>query len=148
MATKVRRRRKKRSKGRGKLIFLLVALIGVSGWNYHRNSEREAARPRPYAAYSDEDLAKLREAYASQAGALSDRYERASSRRSGSQEVRGVQEGIDQFQQVQQASRAVRALGSQASQEQASLTAIQEEQAYRAEFGGPVMRVLRLAFVF
>jgi hypothetical protein len=148
MATTVRRRRKKRRKGRGKLIFLLVVLIGLSAWNYQRNSALEQAKPRPYAAYSDSDLAQLRDAYAAQTGALSTRYDQASARRSGSEDVHGVQEGVAQFQRVQHASRAVRDLGSQLSQEQASLEAIEAEQAYRAQLGGPVMQVLRRAFLF
>jgi hypothetical protein len=148
MATTVRRRRKKKRKGRGKLIFLLVVLTGLAGWNYQRNSELEAAKPRPYAAYSDEDLVQLRDAYAAQTGALSTRYDQASARRAGSQEVRGVEEGVAQFQRVQHASRAVRDLGSQLSQEQASLDAIEAELAHRAQVGGPVMQVLRRAFLF
>jgi hypothetical protein len=148
MATTVRRRRKKKRKGRGKLIFLLMLLIGAASWNYQRNSEIEAAKPRPYAAYSDEELEQLRAAYATQAGALADRYEQAATRRSGSREVDGLQEGVAQFQRVQHASRAVRELGSQLSQEQASLQAIEAEQAHRAQLGGPAMQVLRRAFLF
>jgi hypothetical protein len=146
--TTVRRRRKKRKKGRGKLIFLLLVLIGLGGWNYQRNTEIEEARPRPYKAYSDADLEQLRAAYAEQAGALASRYNRAAGRRSGTRDVDGVSEGVAQFQQVQRASRAVRDLGSQLSQEETSLQAIEAEQAYRAQIGGPVQQVVRRAFLF
>lgn len=148
MARTVRKRRKKRKKGRGKLIFLLIVLVGISTWNYQRNTEIEEAKPRPYRAYSDVDLEQLRAAYEGEAGALAGRYAQASARRAGSRDVKGLGEGVEQFQRVQQASRAVRGLGSQLSQEEASLQAIQEEQAYRAQLGGPVVEVLRRAFLF
>ena len=73
MAGTVRRRRKKRKKGLGKLIFLLVVLVGGGTWNYQRNTELEDAKPRPYRAYSDADLEQLRVAYVGQAGALAGR---------------------------------------------------------------------------
>jgi len=148
MAQTTRRRRKKKKKGRGKLIFLLVLLIGVSTWNYQRNAAIEEAKPRPYKAYADAELEQLRAAYESQAAALSGRYAQASSQRAGSREVKLVAEGVEQFQQVQRASRAVRDLGSQLSQEEASLRAIEEEQALRARLGGPVMTVLTRAFTY
>ena len=59
MAQTTRRRRKKRKKGRGKLIFLLVLLVGVSTWNYQRNVAIEEAKPRPYRSYSDAELEQL-----------------------------------------------------------------------------------------
>ena len=147
MAGTVRKRRKKRKKGLGKLIFLLVVLVGGGTWNYQRNTEIEDAKPRPYRAYSDADLEQLRAAYAGQAGALAGRYEQASAHRSRSRDVKGLREGVVQFQQVQRASRAVRDLGSRLSQEEASLQAIETELAYRAQHaGGPLVEVLRRAF--
>jgi hypothetical protein len=148
MAQTTRRRRKKRKKGRGKLIFLLVLLVGVSTWNYQRNVAIEEAKPRPYRGYSDTELEQLRAAYDSQASALAGRYEQASAQRSGSRDVKLVAEGVEQFKQVQRASRAVRDLGAQLSQEEASLRAIEEEQALRAQLGGPVMTIVKRAFLF
>jgi hypothetical protein len=131
----------------GALLLLLAVLMGYGAWNYQRNLEAEAKLVRPYRSYSDEQLVQLLEAYEGQAGALSARYERQAKRRSNTREVEAIGEGIDQFAAVQRASRKTRELGAQLSQEEASLGAIREEQAYRAKMGSGIQAVLRRAFL-
>ena len=131
----------------GALLLLLGLLAGYGAWNYQRNLEAEAQQVRPYRTYSDEQLEQLAAAYGEQAGALSARYEARAKRRTGSREVGLVGEGIDQFAAVQRASRKTRELGAKLSQEEASLTAIREEQAYRAALGSGLQAFLRRAFV-
>ena len=129
------------------LLFLLALLGGYGTWNYQRNLEAEAAIPRPYKGYSDEQLAQLEAAYRAQVEALNQRYDAASGSRTRSKDVQLLGEAVDQFEQVQRNSRAVRDLGSRVSQEQASLDAIAAEKALRARLGGPVMTFLSRAFL-
>lgn len=131
----------------GLLLGLLATLAGVATWNYQRNLAAEAAKPRPYASYTDEQLAQLLAAYKGQVANLEGRYDAASGRRTRSKEVQLLGEAVDQFNRVQQSSRAIRELGSQVSQEGASLRAIEAEQALRAQRGGPVEVFLRRAFM-
>jgi hypothetical protein len=143
-----KRKMAKRKKGkRRSLLVLLTLLIGYGAWNYQRNLEAESKLVRPYRSYSDEQLAQLIEAYAGQAGALEARYERQAKRRTGAREVGAIGEGIDQFAAVQRASRKTRELGAQLSQEEASVGAIRDEQAYRATTGAGVQAFLRRAFL-
>ena len=142
------RKRKKGKGGRlGTLLFLLLLLVGLGAWNYQRNLEAESARPRPYTAYSDEQLVQLLAAYEGQAEQLEKRYDAASSVRSASRDVRLLGEAVDQFDRIQRSSRAVRELGAQLSQEEASLRAIREEQALRARPGGGAMTFLARVFL-
>jgi hypothetical protein len=129
------------------LFVLLAILAGAGSWNYKRNLEAEAAQPRPYKSYSDEQLEQLRSAYEAQVDALSKRYDAASGKRSRQQEVQLLGEAVSQFDRVQQSSRAVRDLGSKLSQEMASLDAIEEEQALRKRLGGPTAIFLRRVFL-
>jgi hypothetical protein len=126
--------------GGGGSILLLLLLLGVLGgigsWNYKRNVAAETQAPRPYRTYSDAQLEQLRAAYAEQVDALSGRYEKLSDRRVRTADGKLLGEAIDEFARVQQASRGVRDLGQRLSQEQASLRAIETEQALRKRLGG------------
>lgn len=131
----------------GALLFLLLLLGGYGAWNYQRNLEAEAQVPRPYKSYSDEQLEQLLTAYETQADALDSRYEEIAGRRTRSRDTQLLGDAVDEFQRVQQNSRAVRELGSRVSQEQASVQAIRDEKALRAQMGGPFMTFLQRAFV-
>ena len=124
-----------------------MLLAGFGAWNYQRNIEAEAAKPRPYKAYADEQLVQLRTAYEGQVKQLERRYDTASSVRARSRDVQLLGEAVDQFDRIQRSSRAIRELGAQLSQEEMSLRAIREEQALRARLGGPAMAFLRRVFV-
>jgi len=129
------------------LLLLLLILCGYGVWNYKRNLEAEAAIPRPYKSYTEEQLDQLLGAYQGQVDALNQRYDAASGQRSGVRDAQLLGDAVDEFQRVQRNSRAVRELGARASQEQASLQAIQDEKAIRARLGSGWTAFLRRAFV-
>lgn len=131
----------------GMLIVLLAILGGIGTWNYKRNLEAEAAQPRPYRSYSDDQLDQLLGAYQGQVDQLEGRYASISGKRTRSGEAQLLGEAVDEFDRVQRSSRAVRDLGSRLSQEQTSLRAIQEEKALRVRMGGPTMSFLRRVFL-
>lgn len=141
--------RRKKSGGSHTLLLLLVLalLCGYGAWNYQRNLEAEAVMPRPYKGYSDAQLDQLLTAYKGQVEALNERYDAAAGRRAGVRDARLLGEAVDEFQRVQRNSRVIRELGSQASQEQASVEAIQQEKAMRARVGSGVTAFLRRAFL-
>jgi hypothetical protein len=129
------------------LLLLLLLLCGYGVWNYQRNLEAEAAMPRPYKGYTDEQLDQLAGAYQGQVDALNERYDAASGKRSDVRDAQLLGDAVDEFQRVQRKSRAVRELGARASQEQASLQAIQDERAIRAKLGSGWTAFLRRAFM-
>jgi hypothetical protein len=130
------------------LLLVLVLLCGYGAWNYQRNLEAEDSVPRPYKSYSDEQLDQLLLAYQAQLDALDRRYDAASSQRSRVVRDRSLLgEAVGEFERVQQTSRAVRELGSRASQEEASVKAIQAEQAIRARIGKGFDAFVRRAFL-
>ena len=81
----------------GLLLVLLAILGGVGAWNYQRNLEAEAAEPRPYASYSDEQLVQLAAAYGGQVDQLEGRYEKASGRRTSAAGGKLLGDAVDEF---------------------------------------------------
>ncbi len=114
------------------LLLVLVALIGAGGWNYHQNWSADKAVLRAYRSYSDEDLARLLDAYRSQAHALRERYEGQGQASPAADPGAGLLgERIEQFEKAQQRARARREIGGSASMIQATVEAIEREQATR-----------------
>ena len=141
-------RRRKGHGGRNFMLLLLVALLGGAGsWNYQRNVAAEKDQPRPYMAYSDEQLSQLHAAYEGQVETLSGRYDAVAGQRVRAGKARLLGDAVKEFHRVQRSSRAVREMGSKLSQEQASLGAIEAEKALRARLGGPTMIFLRRVFL-
>ncbi len=141
-------RRRKGHGGRNFMLLLLVALLGGAGsWNYQRNVAAEKDQPRPYMAYSDEQLNQLHAAYEGQVETLSGRYDAVAGQRVRAGKARLLGDAVKEFDRVQRSSRAVREMGSKLSQEQASLGAIEAEKALRARLGGPTMIFLRRVFL-
>ena len=129
------------------LLVLLALLCGYGVWNYHRNVEADNAVPRPYKGYSDAQLDQLAEAYQGKVDALNHRYKAATRQRSGVRDAQLLGDAVDEFARVQRNSRSVRELGFQASEEQASLQAIQDEKSLRARQGTGIDAFLRRAFM-
>ena len=90
-----------RSQGGGGKTFALLLLLalgaGAGGWNYQRNVEAENEKPRPYKAYSDEQLEQLYAAYGGQVETLSGRYDAGSGQRSRSDKVQLLGDAVEQF---------------------------------------------------
>jgi hypothetical protein len=117
------------------VLLLLVLLAGAGAWNYNRNLTRERAeeKPRPYKAYSDDDLAQLEEGYRIELAGFNKRF---GSQRSRRIEVRNrglIADQIDEFERVQQAARRSRGFTGEAAALQAQLDRIVEERRTRTE---------------
>ena len=141
-------RRRKGKGGRNFMLLLLLALLGGAGhWNYQRNVVAEGETPRPYKAYTDEQLDQLLAAYEGQVQTLSSRYDAVAGKRVRAGKNRLLGDAVEEFDRVQRSSIAVRELGSKLSQEQASLGAIEAEKALRARLGGPAIIFLRRVFL-
>jgi len=108
-------------------VVALVALLAAGAYNYHRNWQAEAAIPRPYGGYSQEDLAALLEAYETENAQIERQRERT--RRALGQRGNGglLDENIDAFEQAQQRSSAHRELGVKLSMRQTATEEIAAE---------------------
>jgi len=131
------------------LLFLLVALVGVTGWNYHRNLTAETNVPKgAFSGVKDADLDVLRAAYQSEVDSLTKKGGiglRATARDT----TGGVAGGAREFARVQRAMRTTREKGYEVAERQAAIEAIEQEQARRQSVAGtPTEVFLRRAFTF
>lgn len=131
------------AKGEGSsklLIIVFLGLVGAGGYNYHRNYEAEAAVPRPYASYEEQDLQALLEAYAGVNAELEQRYQSTRSRGQGDTRTGLLDENLKAFEAVQKRSQANRDLGQKLSIQQAAVRDIEAELALR-RYQADVMKV-------
>lgn len=117
----------------GVAVLLVVVLVAAAAgaWNYQRNARAEQQAFRPYASYSDANLASLTEAYGGEVEALRVRYERARGSSAGVRDRELLGEQVREFERVQRASQSVRDLGTQLSEREAALRDLETEQAQR-----------------
>jgi len=90
----------------GQIVFLLLILVVAGGWNYHRNAVIENAVPRPYRAYSDEELQQMMSAYQGEVEIQMARYRNAGD--VNKVEIQGgglLEDRIDEFERAQRASQ-------------------------------------------
>jgi hypothetical protein len=132
----------------GSLALLLLLLLGVGGWNYHRNYQLELAseRGRTYAGYSTREVELLRDAVAGELAASRSRFERARGNRHRSARDRGsVGDNAAQFNRTTRASNAIRDAASDVAEQEASKAALDAELAHRAGRGvGAALHLKRL----
>lgn len=129
----------------GLLLLVLVALVALGGWNYHRNLKLEESTPSPFASLSDADVDQLLAAYKGEVERLKGKQPSRAKVRSTSH----VQAGVDEFQRVTRRSRSVREAGYAVSEMEGSVKALEAEKAKRAALGGsPTQVFLRRAFSF
>jgi hypothetical protein len=131
------------------LLALLVVLVGLSAWNYHRNLTAEKDVPKSaFSGVSTGDLEVLKAAYQSEVDALTAKGglgKRATARTT----TGGVAGGAREFERVQRAMRATREKGYEIAERQAAIEAIEREQALRASTAGTPWQVfLRRTFSF
>lgn len=116
------------------LALLLLALVGVGAWNYHRNYqlERASERGRVYSGYSTHELELLRDAAASELETARVRFDRAQSHRAGSARDRGTVAGnVRQFDRTTRASSAIRDAASDLSEREGLKAALDQELSLR-----------------
>lgn len=128
------------------LLILLLALVGLSAWNYHRNAALESAQPSPYAGVSDRDLDLLIAAYRSEIDAM--RAQGGADHRATARDTGRIDRGIREFERVQGVSRSAREAGYAIAEREAAVAALEQEKARRIERGGGggALRFLKLAF--
>jgi hypothetical protein len=131
------------------LLLLLVGLVGLIGWNYHRNlSAEKDVKPSAFTGVKDADLDVLLAAYQGEVDSLTAKGGiglRANARST----TGGVAGGAREFERVQRAMRSTREKGYQIAERQAAVEAIEQEKSRRQSIGGTPMQVfLRRAFTF
>lgn len=116
------------------LLLLLVALVGVGAWNYHRNYAREQAsqRGRPYAGYSTKEIELLRDAAEGELAKAQSRLVRAQRGRVRSARDRGsVATNVAQFGRVTRASDALRDATTRVAEHKSLKEALDRELSQR-----------------
>lgn len=130
------------------LALLLLLLLGVGGWNYYRNHQRELAseRGRTYSGYSTREVELLRDAVAGELAASRARFERARGSRHRSARDRGsVGDNVLQFNRTTRASDAIRDAASDVAEQEAMKAALDAELEHRAAMGvGAELHLRRL----
>lgn len=115
------------------VLLLLVLLIGLGGYNYHRNWKAEQnTGPRPFQGYEIEDLGQLRDAYDAEVAEYEQHYSAQQQKRyraKGSKALMG--ERVDEFERIQHNSERLRDLGTQVAEREARLREIEKELDYR-----------------
>ena len=130
------------------LLLLLVALLGVGGWNYYRNYqlERASEQGRPYSGYSTREVELLRDAVAGELEAARSRFERTRGRRMRSARDQGsVGDNARQFNRTARASGAIRDAAGEVAVQESLKAALDQELAARSRTGaGTALHLKRL----
>lgn len=129
------------------LLTVLLALLGAGAFNYHRNWKAEREAPRPYAGYSDADLAALIGAYQEELRTLEGRVPGSSgSAGAGGGALLGEQ--VKAFERARAAGDAQRRALGDVAQREAVLADLRREEALRAELGAGMQAHLRRLLTF
>ncbi len=140
---------RRRSSSKGPLLLVLLALLaGFGGWNYHRNTQAEAAEYRPYRGYSREDLDSLVSAYRAEIDTYRKRYEAATGFKVQIRNASHIGQKVREFERVQRISRATREIGARLIEREAALERIQEEKSRRGREAQRVRLFLERVFVY
>ncbi|MHA7837321.1 MAG: hypothetical protein ACX98W_07675 [bacterium] len=130
----------------GSLLLLLVLLVGVGGWNYHRNwqIERQVEGRRPYAGYAVADLSALKSAYSEELEAMQARFERARGRRARPvRDLGSIADHVEQFEKTARASSAIREAAAEVAERQRQIAELDRELEIRSRFGEGLTRHLK-----
>lgn len=119
----------------------LAVLAGAGAWNFQRNLAREEAEKGPYARYSDEQLAALREAYESEIEALGARYQSQKKEPYQARSGQLLGDQVREFERASQRGRAIRDAGGDLAEREATLDDIRLEQSKRG--GDPTQIFLK-----
>jgi hypothetical protein len=127
---------------------LLVIAAGAGTWNYRRNAALEEGEYRPYRGYSTGDLDALIAATEQELGRAQRDYQRGSGQPVRVQEHGFFGDSIREFERVQRLSQNSRELGGRVLERDGALERLRAERARRDPGEGPVLRFLKLAFVY
>ena len=129
------------------VLFVLVVLLGLGGWNYHRNLQAEARddRPRPFKGYAEEDLEAMRAAYEHEAAEFQKRYSAQDAKRQRSTGGGLMDENLEAFERAQASSGRLRELRADVADREARLRELEQELNYRsASLSGVKLHLKRL----
>ena len=130
----------------GSVLLLLVLLSAAAAWNYHRNwqIEKESEGHRPYEAYAVDDLAALRDAYASELGGVRAQFAAAKKQRARPKRDAGsIAQNIAQFQKTAQTSSAIRTAAAGVAEREGQMAKLDRELELRSRFGEGLIRHLK-----
>ena len=133
----------------GSTVFLLVILCAAGGWNFHRNTQIDAAVPRPYRGYSDEDLSQLISAYQGEVEVQMARYRNSTAGKDFTVSDGGLmEERIDEFERVQHLSKQRRERAYQVTDNQILVDQLAKEQVIRERDRPTYKMILRRLTTF
>ena len=124
--------------GSGAMVgLLLLVLIGLGGWNYHRNYQIEQAErgQSAFSGYDSASLSQLAEAYRAEMEGLDQHYQQLRGARTRIRGTRGVQEGVREFERVQRATNQLRNATTELASREARIREIDAELARREALG-------------
>ena len=127
----------------GTLLLLLVLLLGLGGWNYHRNwqIEKQTERHRPYQSYAEADVEALREAYRAELEGVRAQFDAAKRKRVRPQRDLGsISDNVNQFQRTARTSHAIRDAAASVAERQSQIAELDREIEIRSRFGVGLMR--------
>jgi hypothetical protein len=126
----------------GQILILLAILCTAGGWNYHRNAVIDAAVPRPYRGYSDDELDQLASAYQVEVEAQMERYRNsAASNKVVVQDGGLLDDRIDEFERVQHLSKQRRERAYRVTENQILVEQLAQEQVAR-ERDRPIYKMI------
>jgi hypothetical protein len=126
----------------GQILILLAILCTAGGWNYHRNAVIDAAVPRPYRGYSDDELDQLPSAYQVEVEAQMERYRNsAASNKVVVQDGGLLDDRIDEFERVQHLSKQRRERAYRVTENQILVEQLAQEQVAR-ERDRPIYKMI------
>ncbi len=126
----------------GQIMILLVILCAAGGWNYHRNAVIDAAVPRPYRGYSDEELNQLASAYQVEVKAQMERDRKSMASKNVAVRDAGLlEERIGEFERVQHLSKKRKESAYQVTENQILVEQLAQEQVAR-EKNRPIYKMI------
>jgi hypothetical protein len=111
------------------LLVLLLLLVGLGAYNYHRNwqAEQREEGNRPFRTYSLEDLTALRDAYDAEAKQYERRYASQDQVRYRASGEGLMAERVAEFERIKRNSTQLRELGGAVAEREARRADIQRE---------------------
>ena len=133
------------------MLLVLVLLIGVGAYNYHRNLKLEIATegPRPFKSYQTADLESLKSAYQQELDAYQRQYQKVRNGRTGV-EPSGqlLDEKLANFERARKTGNAMRAATSEVADREARMREINRELNVRASLAnGFALHMKRLVSI-